>query len=332
MEAQDRTSPFSDLTPALALDAVDEAYGISPENSFTTYPSYANRVFGLRCGDGREYVVKFYRPGRWTERAIREEHSFVAELAEAEIPVVAPLPGLDGDTLQTLVSETEAGETLMPFALLPKRGGRLFDSEGEGDLYRLGALAGRMHRVGAARAARERIAFVPGLAERHLATLEREGVIHPDAAGEFVALCRAMARRYDGDVGKSRRLRIHGDLHRGNVLSRGVEGLTLIDFDDMAMGPAVQDLWLLMPDRLRESRSEMEAVLEGYETFVEFDRSELAAIESLRFLRMIHYLAWQAAQRFDEGFSAHFPDWGTRSFWIREIEDFGRQAEEMEAL
>lgn len=140
-------SAFDVLSPELALSAVEEAFGVRPDGSFFAYPSYANRVYGFRCDDGTEYVAKFYRPGRWSIDAILEEHDFVLALAEADIPVIGPLGDLDGNTLPELAVSDDVS---FPFALYPKRGGRIFDAESDDDWLRLGALAGRIHAVGAA--------------------------------------------------------------------------------------------------------------------------------------------------------------------------------------
>ena len=146
------TAPFDVLTPELAMESVREAFGLGLEGIWVPYPSYVNRVYGLRSPDGRDFVAKFYRPGRWSPEAVREEHAFLAELAAAEIPVAAPLPDSEGDTLPVLALEApDGGEVLYPFALFPRRGGRLFDAESDDDWLRLGRLAGRVHAVGALR-------------------------------------------------------------------------------------------------------------------------------------------------------------------------------------
>lgn len=320
------TAPFDDLTPDLAMEAVREAFGMDLAGIWVPYPSYVNRVYGLRSEDGRDFVAKFYRPGRWTTEAVLEEHAFLAELAASEIPVAAPLPDSLGDTLPVLALETSGGgEVLYPFALFPKRGGRIFDAESDEDWLRLGRLAGRVHAAGALRPAERRVAFRPGLLSAYAGELEREGFPHPECRAEFREAVEGAREILDPLLEEARLLRIHGDFHRGNILDRPGEGLLLMDFDDMAMGPAVQDLWLLLPGPYEECRREFSLIREGYEEFRPFDPSERALIEPLRFLRMLHYLAWQARQRGDTGFLRHFPDWGTRAFWIKETEDLRDQ-------
>jgi len=323
---------FDELSPELALSAVGEAFGIEPDGSFFAYPSYANRVYGLRSDDGTEYVAKFYRPGRWTPEAILEEHAFVAELAAAEIPVVAPLPDSHGETLPELVLEGPAGDTLFPFALFPKRGGRLFDAERDDDWLRLGALAGRIHAIGASKPFRHRVCLQPGLSGLYVAEILDSGTVHPDAVPRLEPLLKRAAAAVDEKLAgsTSAAIRLHGDFHRGNVLDRADAGLLAIDFDDAAWGPAVQDLWLLLPGSAADCRRQSGLILEGYEAFMPFDWTTLALVEPLRLLRMIHFVSWQARQRSDRGFMARFEGWGSKEFWLNEIIDLEDQLERME--
>lgn len=319
--------PFDALDPNLAVEAAAEAWGLALDGTFETFPSYVNRVFGFRDEEGRHWVAKFYRPGRWSLPAIAEEHAFLAELAAEDAPVAAPVPGLDGSTLQLLEIEEESGSVLeVPFALWPKKSGRGFDAESESDWLRLGALAGRVHSVGARRAAPFRRRLAPGLLRADAEALLGAGVVHPDCRGEFVEALELAEPRVDAALEALPVQRIHGDFHRGNILDRGPEGLLLVDFDDMATGPAVQDLWLLLPDHAAACRRELALVLEGYAEFRELPAGSVAAVESLRFLRMVSYLAWQARQRADAAFPRHFPDWGGRAFWLRECADLLEQA------
>ncbi len=323
---------FDDLSPELALSAVDEAFGVRADGSFFAYPSYANRVYGLKGDDGMEYVAKFYRPGRWTTQAILEEHAFVAELASAEIPVVAPLADRNGETLPELVLEGTAGETSFPFALFPKRGGRLFDAERDDDWLRMGALAGRIHAVGAVRPFTARVRLEPGLATAYAEEILASGAVHPDALERLEPVLSQAARLVDRALATAtaRPIRLHGDFHRGNVLDRADAGLLAIDFDDAASGPAVQDLWLLLPGPAAECRRQLAHIVEGYEAFMPFDRTTLSLVEPLRLLRMIHFVSWQARQRSDRGFAARFEGWGSKEFWSTEAVDLADQIERVE--
>ncbi len=318
-----RAGAFDALSPEAVFESVEVAYGIRPEGGLWPYSSYVNRVYGFRGEDEKDYVVKFYRPGRWSEEAILEEHRFLADCAEAELPVVAPLPGLDGDTLPAIALNDD-DDTVFFFALFPKRGGRSFDAESDDDWLRLGALAGRLHVVGAKRGAAARPTLGPRLALSNLDVVEP--LVHPEFRSEFAELCRDTIALTADEVASLGTRRIHGDLHRGNILSRPGEGLLLLDFDDMMVGPPVQDLWLLLPDRGDEASRERSLLLEGYAEFAELEAGSVRAIETLRFYRMLHFLAWRSLQRDDQWFKRDYPDWGGRAFWIGELEDFRDQA------
>jgi Ser/Thr protein kinase RdoA (MazF antagonist) len=316
---------FSHLSPDLVISAVESSFGLRLSGIIVPYTSYINRVYGLEDEDGARFVVKFYRPDRWSDEAIREEHRFVLECASSDIPVAAPIADSRGDTVCSVVAaEGEAGR--YRFALYPSRGGRQFDAEREEDWLRLGALVGRMHTVARSEPAAHRVVCLPSTSTAlYLDELEAAGVVHPDAAVEFFGLARSALAAINPLFDSVRLQRIHGDCHRGNILDRPGEGLMLIDFDDMMTGPAVQDLWLLLPDYAGSSYEELELILEGYGQFGSLDRSELRLIEPLRFMRMIHFLSWSARQRSDERFSESFPDWGGKAFWIKEIEDLRTQ-------
>ncbi|MDP3178004.1 MAG: serine/threonine protein kinase [Spirochaetaceae bacterium] len=321
---------FDALSPDCIIAAVEGAVGRGASGSLTVYPSYVNRVYGLRLDDGDEVIAKFYRPGRWEREAILEEHRFLEDCAEAELPVVPPLAMPDGCSLGELVVEDESGgaEVSFQFSLFPKMGGRNFDAEAQEDWLRLGALLGRLHAVGVRREATKRLRCRPEELTAPLARLlVGEGLLPKDLAPEFLSLCEgtlsSIAPCFDGIT----ELRIHGDCHRGNILDRPGEGLLVIDFDDMMMGPAVQDLWLLLPDHADACRRELGLLVEGYETFHPFDRRELALVESLRFMRLIYFLAWRARQREDFRFRDSFPEWWTEGFWATELQELRDQAE-----
>jgi Ser/Thr protein kinase RdoA (MazF antagonist) len=333
MPAIEAPSPgsFDLLSPDAISAAVEGSLGIGTDGTISAYPSYVNRVYGLRLDDDREIVAKFYRPGRWSRDCILDEHRFIADAAKAELPVAVPLALAGGETLGELVLEDESGESSFSFALFPKMGGRNFDAEADDDWLRLGSLLGRLHAVGGERSAPSRLVCGPeSLTAPELRELLGMGIVHPEVAQELEELCirviEALAPRFGGLATR----RIHGDCHRGNILDRPGEGLYVIDFDDMMTGPAVQDLWLLLPDHADKCRREINLLVEGYETFLPFDPRELALIEGLRFMRMVYFLAWRAKQRHDKWFRASFPEWGSKAFWITELEDLRDQAERVE--
>ena len=320
---------FDLLTPHVVAQAVEEAYDLRTDGTISALSSYVNRVYALTDEEGNSYVAKFYRPGRWSREAILEEHDLVLECAAADLPVVAPIVSPDGNTLEAVVAADEEHETEFACALYPKRAGRNFDAERDEDLLRLGSLVGRLHAVAARKEASRRLRCSPD-ASTTLFLEELREVVHPELREEFFEVAAGALERITPLFAGARGQRIHGDCHRGNILDRGAEGLLLIDFDDMMMGPPVQDLWLLLPDRARKSRRELALILEGYEQFHTFERSSLALIEPLRLMRMIYYLAWSARQRDDRRFREGHPDWGTRAFWLKEIEDLRDQIRAIE--
>lgn len=313
---------FAELTPDAVINAVEDSLGTRCSNLCRPLNSYINRVYEVGLEGGGYVIAKFYRPARWSEAALQDELDFLGELHEAEVPVVPPLAGRDGRFLQAL------GDTR--FAVFPKKGGRPLDEPSPGDWSQLGRLIARMHGVGAQRQPRDRIRLAPNTSmAAHLEYILRAGVVSPmfrDAYEEAVrGLIALTAPLFDGlEV-----MRLHGDCHRGNILHRPGEGYHLLDFDDMAVGPAVQDLWLILPDRLARARAECDALLDGYETFLAFPCETLRLIEPLRAMRFIHFTAWCAHQKSDGGFMRLAPGWGTPEFWRQEVADLARQRQEI---
>jgi Ser/Thr protein kinase RdoA (MazF antagonist) len=308
---------FEQLTPDTILTAVEKATGYALASLAVALPSYINRVYELRAVDGTKLIVKFYRPGRWSREAILAEHTFLRDCEETEIPVVGPLPLVNNSTL--------AEHDGILFALFPKRAGRQLEINTDADWQRLGSLLARIHLCGARSTAPGRVTIDPR--QSTLADVEFlcSGII---PAGYRDTYRSAAMRLIDTSAPlwhSLERIRIHGDCHRGNILDRLDEGLLVIDFDDMAMGPPVQDLWLLLPDRVAGASHEIELFLLGYERFRRFDRRSLRCIEPLRAMRMIYFLAWCSRQSDDYQFRRNFPDWGSDGFWQREINDLREQ-------
>ena len=319
MDTLQTDSVFDALTPDLIFDAVEKHLGIFLDGSITPYNGYINRVFGLTDDEETSYIVKFYRPGRWNEDSIGDEHDFLFDCAELEIPVVTPLTGTSGYSVGS-----EAGYL---FAVFPRCRARTFDITSDEGWIRTGSVIGRMHRAGKKKEAPDRLRCNPQeTTERYIQSLKAKGLVHPDCLEDFSRICAEALRLITPLFGGVPMHRIHGDCHRGNILENS-EGIILIDFDDMMSGPAVQDLWLLLSGHLSDSMNEMNLMLEGYEQFCEFDRSTLALVEPLRFMRHIYFLNWCATQHGDTGFTARFPDWGTKAFWIKETEDLSGQLE-----
>jgi Ser/Thr protein kinase RdoA (MazF antagonist) len=309
---------FENLTPDVILTAVETAAGIKLTGLTIPLPSYINRVYELRGTDGAKYVVKFYRPGRWSRKAVSEEHLFVADLAASEVPVVSPVKFINGDTL----AEHE-GHLL---ALFPKKAGRQLEITSDEHWSRLGSLVARMHLAGAKQKALSRIIMHPTHSCQSHTDELCTSVIPEKFRASFKNTCDHIIGLSAPLFENLEQIRVHGDCHRGNILDRLEEGLMVIDFDDMAMGPPIQDLWLLLPDRVANAGREIELFISGYERFRRFDRAGLRAIEALRAMRMIHFLLWISRQKDDFIFAKNFPDWNKDQFWQREISDLREQA------
>jgi len=308
---------FELLTPDSILSAVEQATGVPLTSLAVSLPSYINRVYELRAKDGTKLIVKFYRPGRWTRESIMDEHRFILDCQDAELPVVAPLAFPDGATI--------ADHNGILFSMFPKRSGRQLEINTDQDWERLGSLIARLHLCGEKRLAASRITMSPRLSTtddvRHLC----DGVVPARLVDSFRSIAMKLIDAGAPLFETLETIRIHGDCHRGNILDRLDEGLLLIDFDDMAMGPPVQDLWLLLPDRATKSEHEIGLFVSGYERFRRFDRAGIRCIEPLRAMRMIYFLAWCGRQMNDFVFKRNFPDWGSDNFWQKEINDLREQ-------
>ena len=327
MNRREGTEPiasFHGLTPDTVLDLVEGFLGRRTTSLCRPLNSYINRVFEVEFDDGDYGVAKFYRPGRWSYDALLDEHDFLRELDELEIPVVAPFTGTDGTTL----GEHQG----MFYTVFPRRAGRSCDEPSYEEWESLGRLLARVHAVGAMHPARARTTLAPDSStHRNVEYILRSGVVSGKIRDEYERAAHSVIDLI-APLWKGLKLqRIHGDCHRANILYRPDEGFHLIDFDDMAVGPVVQDFWMLLPDYSRASLVEIDCFLEGYTTFGSFDRKHLNLIEPLRAMRYIHYTAWCAAQSADGGFARAVPGWGTDSYWQGAINDLRMQCDEIVA-
>ena len=318
------TGGFEALAPDAVMDFAERVSGRRASGICRPLTSYINRVYEIGLADGGFLVAKFYRPGRWTRAALQDEHDFLLELAAGEVPVVAPLADAEGKTLHDADG--------ISFALFPRLGGRPCDEPSRAEWLQIGRLIGRIHQIGARKPSANRLVLDPRQSARaHLEFLRSSGAIPREVEGRYLDAAQRLLDRIAPLFADVARQRLHGDLHRMNLLWRPDEGFRAIDFDDMANGPAIQDLWMLLPDRLPAARPEFELLLEGYETFAEYDDAQTRLIEPLRALRYLHYAAWCARQRADEGRRLLHPEWGTADFWRRELADLQRQADTIAA-
>ncbi len=317
------TSPlahsFYDLSPDAVLDALD-AVGLRGDGRLLALNSYENRVYQVGLEDGAPVVVKFYRPQRWSDAAILEEHAFVAELHAAEIPVVPPLM-MSGSTLHNHQSYR--------FAVFPRQGGRAPELDMPGTLEWLGRFLGRIHAIGATQAFRARPALDPQtFGEQPRDWLLAHEMVPRELRESWSAISQLVldgVRRCYDRAGDVRLIRLHGDCHGGNVLWTD-GGPHFVDFDDSRMGPALQDLWMLLSGERREMASQLADLLAGYEDFCEFDQRELYLLEALRSLRLLHYSAWLAMRWDDPAFRQAFPWFGTVRYWQDRILELHEQA------
>ena len=313
----DATDLFLALTPERVLDAV-EAAGLAVRPLCYPLNSFENRVYEVELEDRARVVAKFYRPRRWTREQILEEHRFLAEADAEEIPVCPARPFPDGSTLASIDG--------IHYAVFDRKGGRAPDELTAATAHRLGLLVGRLHVVGARRPRADRLPLTSAAYVRaDLDWLAERRTLPARLASRWSDAARAIADAYDRMSRGVETLRVHGDLHLGNVLERDGQ-LRLLDFDDSMVGPAVQDLWLALPGRDAAARALTEIVLEGYSAFRPFDRAELRLIEPLRGLRMIHYAAWLARRWHDPIFPRHWPQFGGEEGWERETIDLEEQA------
>lgn len=304
-----RTEPgFQTLLPDDILTAI-ETSGRQCSGELLALNSYENRVYRVGMRDGAPLVAKFYRPGRWSDAAIEEEHEFAIALAELDVPIVPPLLSA-GHSLQHHAE--------FRFALYPCKGGRWPTLDDDETLRQLGRLTARIHLLGE----RGRFTLRPGI------TLDRFGydsrdylldndIIPDELYDAYASLADDVLERVElrmDEIGDVRHIRIHGDLHPGNVLQDG-EQLHIVDTDDVCNGPAVQDLWMFMSGDENEQSAQLAPLLEGYESFRDFDYAELALIEPLRTLRVMHYSAWLARRWQDPAFKQAFPWFDSQRYW-----------------
>ncbi|HEY3328097.1 MAG TPA: serine/threonine protein kinase [Novimethylophilus sp.] len=320
--AAPNNAPFSELTPDFVLDALDSV-GLRGDGRLLALNSYENRVYQVGMDEGPPLVVKFYRPARWTDDAILEEHDFVRQLAEQEVPVV-PALRLAGHTLHHYRD--------FRFAVFARQGGRAPELDDPETLEWMGRFIGRIHAVGALKPfALRPLLDIASFGEEPSEYLLSHGFIPLELEQVYrgvVAQALDGVRRCFERAGPIRMLRLHGDCHAGNVLwteQEASRGPHFVDFDDSRMGPAVQDLWMLLSGERADMTRQLSDLLEGYECFHEFDPRELNLIEALRTLRLIHYAAWLARRWDDPAFPAAFPWFNTQRYWQDRILELREQ-------
>jgi len=326
--------PYQVLTPSVVLDALS-GLGLAVDGRLSALSSYENRVYLAHLDDDTSVVAKFYRPGRWSEAQIREEHSFTAELVAEDIPVVGPLV-LNSMSLHEARVVHDGVDGHFWFSVSPRRGGRAPELDDPEVLMWIGRLMARMHLVGERHAFSVRpVLNLHTFGEQSREQLVSQQQIAEEVQQQWLSLCdQALALVKQQMPQDLKVLRLHGDCHPGNILwtPEGMPepGPHFVDMDDARTGPAVQDLWMLVHGDIAERRQRMEIVLEGYESVRRFDRRELQCIEPLRTLRIIHYSAWLAGRQDDPAFPMHFPWFGTSDYWRGQCDTLREQIEAMQ--
>ena len=312
MSEAEATLAFQRLSPDEVLDAVEEL-GFRCSGRLLALNSYENRVYKVDLDDGEPLVAKFYRPGRWSDEAIAEEHAFAIELAELDIPVVPPL---------TIAGETLHHHNDFRLSLSPCFGGRAPDLDRLDLLTQLGRLVGRIHLQGARSpfSARPEISIESfGYEPRDF--LEQSDFLPAEMLDVYTGVTDMLLEHVEDSVeraGEVELIRLHGDFHPGNVLVQESR-LHIVDLDDARTGPAVQDLWMFLSGDRHEQTPQLDALLSGYTEFRPFDGAELWLIEALRALRIVHYAAWLARRWGDPAFQTAFPWFNTRRYWDEHI-------------
>jgi Ser/Thr protein kinase RdoA (MazF antagonist) len=324
------TQFFYKLDPDTILDCV-ERLGFKVTGRCLALNSMENRVYEIEVeADSANpadhfLIAKFYRPGRWTAEQILEEHSFLAELHEADVPVIAPI-AIDGKTLFPVPYSK------LQFCIFPKQGGRAPHDMNTELLQILGRYLARMHNVGAVRTAPHRVHINPEtFGRKNLDFLLKSKSIPPQYEKSFENVVNQICDLSDPMFQGIETHRIHGDCHWGNVIHREGKGTFFIDFDDMLVGPAVQDMWLLVPGSDDFAIADRQIMIEAYQSMRDFDVRTLKLIEPLRSLRMIHFAAWITKRWDDPAFKVAFPFYGTDQYWTSQIRDLTQQLQTIQA-
>lgn len=300
---------FTSLSPDLILDGI-ESTGLQVDSGLLALNSYENRVYQFHDENLVKYVTKFYRPQRWTEEALREEHDFAFELVEQELPIVAPL---------RIAGESLFNHQGYHFAIYPCRGGRIFEVDNLDQLEWMGRFVGRIHAVSAKTPFEHRPIFT----REEMLVQAREIIVQSGFVPKSIEVAFYTILDQVIDVANQQYqtngiIRLHGDCHAGNILWTD-DGPHFVDLDDCRMGPAIQDLWMMLSGDRQQQLLQLDTLLSGYEEFFEFDTKQLALIESLRTMRVVNYMAWLCKRWQDPAFPHSFPWFNTERYWEEQI-------------
>ena len=301
---------FSGLTPDTILDAL-ESIGVYASSGLLALNSYENRVYQFVADDTKRYVVKFYRPARWTNEAIQEEHDFSKELTDEDIPIAAPL-AINGKTLHKWQGYR--------FTLFDSVGGRQFELDNLDHLEWMGRFIGRIHKVGSAKQFQHRQTVnCENTLDYALAILKNSELVPPTLERAFGAILNPVIQLTEERFSNisTQAIRLHGDCHPGNILWR--DGPTFVDLDDAKNGPAIQEIWMMLSGDRNQKLLQLDVLLEAYSEFNDMDKKEFALIEPLRAMRMVHHMGWLAQRWEDPAFPRAFPWFGQDKYWENQI-------------
>lgn len=300
---------FSSLSPDVMLDAIEQL-GIYVESGLLPLNSYENRVYQFHDENKVKYVTKFYRPQRWSVAQIQEEHDFALELADNELPIVAPLV-IDGQSL----FEHQGYH----FALYPCRGGRIFEVDNLDQLEWMGRFIGRIHAIGQKSSFNHRLDFNTNeFLFDAKQTILTSNFVPSSLENAFETILNQVIDEASNQFKEQQFIRLHGDCHAGNILWTD-DGPHFVDLDDSRMGPAIQDLWMMLSGDRQQQLLQLDTLLCGYEEFNSFDNSQLALIESLRTMRVVNYMAWLCKRWSDPAFPRNFPWFDSEKYWEEQI-------------
>jgi Ser/Thr protein kinase RdoA (MazF antagonist) len=314
---------YSQLSPDRVISAVESSGRLS-DARVLALNSYENRVYQVGMDEGLPLIAKFYRPQRWTDAQIREEHVFSRELAAAELPVVAPIANENGETL----FEFEGYR----FALFLRKGGQGPEAGDLEQLHRIGMLLGRLHAIGA----QQSFVHRPALNTHRFLDLPSQVLLTQDFLPTALRLryqqvITTLREKISGlALDKFSNIRCQGDCHPGNIIWTRDDGPWLVDFDDCQSAPAVQDLWMLLTGTRHEQEIQLGELLDGYAMFCDFDKRELQLIDALRAMRMVHYAGWLAVRWNDPAFPRYFPWFNTDSYWQQHVAELEEQSRLMD--
>ena len=324
MTDNEETLAYQNLGPDQILDAV-ESRGYACDGRLLALNSYENRVYQIGIEDADPIIAKFYRPARWPDASILEEHDFAWELASAEIPVVPPLRDAEGTTLHRYGPHR--------VALFPRRGGRALELDNAEHLLQMGRFLGRIHQLGQSQPFQHRPALtVQTFGVDAYEYVLTHGFIPTELETAYRSLAEDLLQRIGQcyqRAGEVQMRRVHGDCHSGNVLWTD-DGAHIVDLDDSRTAPAMQDIWMLLSGDREDQTRGLHTLLEGYEQFCQFDPRELYLLEALRTLRLMHYYGWLAKRWGDPAFPRAFPWFNTQRCWEEHILHLREQAAEMD--